>query len=224
MDLPAIPSLAALQLFPFPEGKQFEYKKSLLPIEKILPTICAFLNSDGGYLVMGIDDSSLQINGVKANPKQVDIYIGTNIDVIFHGDLIISQTNFQPPEHSQITTTVIEREPNTYVVIIAVRANENKFKLHNGDLYYRVNVSNMKVKTERVYFEHQVTTILHSQKKQLTKDYTALVNTLQNEIRTNTKTIHMLNEELQEMKYEKSLKQNYITTAIAAARTLLCCI
>ncbi len=52
MDINQIKVLAAQG-----ESQQLEYKKSTSNLRDILQTICAFLNGDGGNVLIGVEDS-----------------------------------------------------------------------------------------------------------------------------------------------------------------------
>ncbi|HDI31791.1 MAG TPA: ATP-binding protein [Thermofilum sp.] len=50
-------------------GERVEFKESLSDVKGIMETICAFLNSRGGYIIVGVDDSG--------HVKGIDIGRGT---------------------------------------------------------------------------------------------------------------------------------------------------
>jgi len=48
-----------------PEGKTLEFKRDLSSHEKILRTVIAFSNTAGGTLIIGVENKSKHICGVK---------------------------------------------------------------------------------------------------------------------------------------------------------------
>ena len=68
--LPPIPSHYTFgATVPLYESNQIEFKVSTISFDKLKKTVCAFLNTIGGYIFIGINDSR-QICGIE--PKIAD--------------------------------------------------------------------------------------------------------------------------------------------------------
>jgi hypothetical protein len=193
--LPPIPSdddIMTMDVFPYPEGKQFEYKNSLFIVSKILPTICAFLNSEGGYMIFGIDDETLQITGLKATTKDVDVFILENIDKMFHQKMIVNQSDLSGINPRNITARVLWKGPKVIIIISVVPDEGVSYQINDGSVYYRANASNLKVRADRVITEHHMTNLLHTQKKQIMREYDMVIRTMTNESRRTNRYVQQL--------------------------------
>ena len=208
--LPPFPSdteLLIVEKFPYPEGKQYEFKNSLFISNKIIPTICAFLNTDGGYLVFGVDDSTLEITGLKATTKEVDVFILDNIDKIFHNSIIINKDDFTTLKPHNLKSKVLWKN-NKVIVIVTVLPDEGaQYQVDNGTMYYRANASNLKVRTDKMYNEFSVNSMLQSQKKHLTKEYDMTIRALVNEARRHKKYIGQLEASIKHHEKSKVIMQ-----------------
>jgi hypothetical protein len=151
--LPLLPSsFSRLERFPYTEGLQFEFKESVSPMnrDKTYQTLCAFLNSNGGYMVFGVTDSGV-IRGIQR--KRVDEML-LRLDCITYNKLIIDTKTLAPPSLHDICAQVI---PLTSVAdevfIVIVRAlnpdPSHTFQLAGGEIYIRLNASNFKTMSGR---------------------------------------------------------------------------
>ncbi len=61
-----------LQLIEAGEGTSVEFKRKLKTPEKIAKEICAFANTKGGYVLIGVDDDK-SIVGIKSEKTEADI-------------------------------------------------------------------------------------------------------------------------------------------------------
>ncbi len=192
-----------MEVFPYPEGKQFEYKNSLFIVNKVLPTICAFLNSEGGYMIFGIDDETLQITGLKATTKDVDVFILENIDKMFHQKLIVSQSDFSGIYPRNITTRVMWKGPKVIIVVTIIPDEGVSYQLNDGTVYYRANASNLKVRADRAFTEQHVSNLLHTQKKQISREYDMVIRTMTNESRRTNRYVQQLEKVMKTYGNEK---------------------
>ncbi len=83
-DRPTLPSQSPLedefvdQLIELDEGQQFEFKRIVgHKLTRALESIVAFANSDGGYLILGLEDSKKasgrqRVYGIQEHPENVD--------------------------------------------------------------------------------------------------------------------------------------------------------
>jgi hypothetical protein len=172
MQLSGLPSLpthfARLERFPFTEGLQFEFKESVSPMnrDKTYQTVCAFLNSNGGYMVFGVTDSGV-IRGVRR--KNVDELL-LRLDCITYNKLIIDTKTLAPPSLHDICTQVIPLvsastlkgtdviplvsatvTDETFIVIVRALNPDpsHTFQLAGGETYIRLNASNFKTMSGR---------------------------------------------------------------------------
>jgi len=144
-----------LDIFPYYENQQYEFKSNLCPGDKLVPTVCAFLNSGGGYIVHGIEDTTLKIKGIDKTSKHIDTFL-LNIDTIFHMRKIITQSG-DTINPSSVTTKIFKQRDNKPIIVITIKPDINiKYQLIDGSIYYRINASNYKISTSRMYTEAEV--------------------------------------------------------------------
>lgn len=211
--LPPFPNgVDKLDIFPIPEGKHFEFKQSVKSIDKLLPTICAFLNAEGGYIIFGVIDNNRRICGLKINSKQVDDFILAHIDSIFQYRRIINQQTKEPINPEYIRTEVIKRDDDTYVVVIKIISPDENitYQIYDGEVFYRLNASNMRIRSDKVYLEEQVSHMLITQKKSLEKEYANIIRSFNIEIKKQSKLIESLsssNKKVEKILYEKILNE-----------------
>ncbi len=143
------PTFSRLERFPFTEGLQFEFKESVSPMnrDKTYQTLCAFLNSNGGYMVFGVTDSGV-IRGVAR--KKVDELL-LRLDCITYNKLIIDTKTLAPPSLHDICARVEEVADEMFIVIVrALNPNPtHTFQLASGETYIRLNASNFKTMSGR---------------------------------------------------------------------------
>ncbi len=211
--LPPFPNdIDTLEFFPIPEGKHFEFKQSIKSIDKLLPTICAFLNAEGGYIIFGVIDNNRRICGLRINSKQVDDFILAHIDSIFQYKRIINQSTKEPINPEYIRTEVIKRDDTTYVIVIKIVSPDEDitYQIYDGEVFYRLNASNMRIRSDKVYLEEQVTHMLINQKKSLEKEYANIIRSFNIELKKQSKLIDHLsqsNKKVEKILYEKILNE-----------------
>ena len=111
------------------EGERIEYKRSLGEIKEILETIVAFANTNGGWIVVGVDDDG-RVVGVKIGKGTLENLVNT----------IIQSTD--PPIYPSIS---IEEKDQRKVIIITVPAGEDKPYFYKGRAYVRVGRINKSI-------------------------------------------------------------------------------
>ncbi len=178
--------------FPYFESIQFEFKRSFhyQHFPKYLETMCSFLNSRGGYLIFGIDDTRelvglnietckidetlLRIDSIVLNRRIIGRHIGTN-DVI-----TLNSKN--------VTTEFLKNSNGLLFLIIKVtpiRASDIIFQLENGKTYYRLGASNFVDKSERFFtqsdVENQVAVIRQENSDNL-KQFRKTIDTYESEL------------------------------------------
>ena len=169
---------ATTDIFPYYESQQYEFKSNLCPGDKLVPTICAFLNSGGGYIICGIEDTTLKIKGIDKTSKHIDTFL-LNIDTIFHMRKIITQSgNTICP--SSVTTRVVKQKDDKPIIIITLKPGANiKYQLIDGGIYYRINASNYKISTSRMYTEAEVNSKIIRVRGSMMKETNRVMDLLQ---------------------------------------------
>lgn len=82
-ELPHLPLFRLGEVYPLVEGQQIEFKHALqhpASQSKMSETVCGFLNSAGGFFIVGVSDDG-RVVGV---PRRVVDDILLNVDRIFH--------------------------------------------------------------------------------------------------------------------------------------------
>lgn len=196
-------------VFPEHEGLNFEFKQSFATerVNKIYETICAFLNTEGGYIIFGIEDTNRRIIGLKQSNKQFDEF-KQKIDQIYGGSLIHTKSN----NRLLPCTILCKMYTNSYgkdLMYIAVKKYSEQCVIKNGATVYRANASNYIVKHEKMYTEaeHKIY-IKHitDAHKETTK---TMCEQLNNEIKK-SKKLEQKNAELEKLLITKILEDKAI--------------
>lgn len=131
-------TFSANEEFCYSEGKHIEFKKSYNPVNqrKYCETICAFLNSQGGYLLFGIDDNRIMCGMTK---KHIDD-IGLMADSCY--TTLITTSGEELPLECITTRIIISSCDKLCIVVIKCEKTHNLYQFQNGNTYYRNNASN----------------------------------------------------------------------------------
>jgi hypothetical protein len=142
--------------FPIPEGQQFEFKETwgACTTSKMHETICSFLNSAGGYLMYGIQDSG-KILGISRDEADK---ILLRADDIFHTSKILNVMTGKPPPTSAIRGSVqrlcmtLNNRPHPTERFLAILTISNPdhnqtYRMTNGDIMIRLSASNFRSKS-----------------------------------------------------------------------------
>lgn len=116
------------------EGDTLEFKESLKEEKEILETICAFLNSKGGTILVGVDD--------RGKIKGIELGKGTVEDLLNR-----IKFKIEPSVIPQIEAISVD---GRYVLRITVQEGLDKPYLFNGIAYRRVGRSNHRVSREEL--------------------------------------------------------------------------
>lgn len=134
------------------ESVVIEWKPSLSQIDSIIQTICAFANTEGGRIIIGVSKQG----------KLVGINIGKSTIEDLTNKI---HQNLDPKIHPKITTKRIE---NKEIIIIDVKESLDKTILAYGRPYKRVGKSTVRMSKEeyerrilekhkeKLYFDSQV--------------------------------------------------------------------
>jgi predicted HTH transcriptional regulator len=181
MALPPLPSdeeLCKMEKFPYLEGYQFEYKQSLAPskFQKMDETICAFLNSGGGYFIIGVVDLTLKIQWVEYTCKEIDKIL-LRVDDIFHRRTIHCDGEAVDPNciQSKIVSKIVDGIKK-YLIIITVLPIPGKLYRCEDRIWYRLNASNFGLIDKKMYNAVQVNTMVTQAINRTQECYTAFVS------------------------------------------------
>lgn len=176
--LPTFPSdLSVGSVFPFPEGQQWEFKQSACGAEvKLRNTVCGFLNSAGGYLVVGISDSGV-IHGI--DRKDADSIL-LKADSITHCIQIINTSTGGAPLPTEIHGRLIKlqntKSNELFLGVITVCSKDKScvFKLKEcGTIVYRLSASNVQAPSY-IFGSHDDMKHLRSENDRLRTEIAAL--------------------------------------------------
>ncbi len=114
------------------ESQTIEWKPSLSQIDEIIQTICAFVNTEGGRVIIGVSASGslLGLNTGKSTIEDLTNRIHQNLD---------------PKIHPKITTEKVEGKE---IIIIDVKQSMDKTVLAFGRPYKRVGRSTVRMSKE----------------------------------------------------------------------------
>lgn len=138
------PKLDNCTYFPLSEGTNLEFKGSFTSckIEKIYTTICAILNSGGGYIVIGVEDENRYIVGIKKN-KIMDNFL-LSLDSIYHSNIIKLQDGSSIPLGTIKSETVTAADSKEVLVITCTPIEDQKYTKNDGSIYHRLAASNFR--------------------------------------------------------------------------------
>ncbi len=148
------------------EWVTFETKRAAVQPRKLLETICAFANTEGGILVIGLDDAK------KSAGKKRLIGVSENLDNVSELSKLL-RSEFEPPVDGFVTTFE-EEITNTFgkddkLLLIRVTKTNDIHSLKNGDTFVRRGSQNVKIGSSEILrlrydrgsvkFEEEVSTI-----------------------------------------------------------------
>lgn len=155
MDFPTDEQIATLETFPLSEGRTLEFKASWNCAKmKLAQTVCAFLNMEGGHMVVGVHDETLAIHGIRASKKEMDSIL-LQIDDIYHHQLVYS-TDGAPLHKNAIKARFVARANGGYVLVISATKDEVEREYvttSNGDVGLKRLSENAKIQqTKHAYY------------------------------------------------------------------------
>ncbi len=181
MALPPLPTddeLRRLEKFPFLEGHQFEYKQSLAPpkFQKMDETICAFLNSGGGYFIIGVEDLTLKMLWLDYTCKEIDKIL-LRVDDIFHRRTIHCDDGaaIDPDCVKARIVTKMVQDTKKYLVIVTAIPTQGKLYKCNDRVWYRLNASNFGLTDEKMYPAGHVYTMVNQAIHRTQECYTTFI-------------------------------------------------
>ena len=136
------------------EGTEIEYKKSfhINQYSKYRETICAFLNTTGGYIIYGVLNDC-NIVGCKLTELEKDNIL-LFIDRLYS---IIIKNNGEPLHSDSLKVNFHEIAKNIYIVVISCfKENNNIYQFVTGESWIRLNASNFKLNQPKLYTKDDV--------------------------------------------------------------------
>ena len=140
--LPPIPSRYTFgATVPLYESNQIEFKVSTISFDKLKKTVCAFLNTIGGYIFIGIDDRC-QICGI--DPKVADQSALLVDQLICLKSVTRTDGTDLTIREASVQIVNVEGAPGRVILIIKVQpaSLSQDYIWSTGECYFRLNASN----------------------------------------------------------------------------------
>ncbi len=224
MSLPPFPSdeeLMTMTHFPYAEGKQYEFKEAFneyrqninkTTAERIVQTICAFLNSNGGYIVCGIRDENRALIWLDLTPEQLDDIL-LRIDNIYHGKMIYT-TDFEDIKIHNIQTKVLEKDGKYLIIVKAVPDIGKEYRTYEYK-WYRLNASNYAEKMEKFFRAKDISSLFHIESHKIHAKYMDKIRSLEKKIAQLKSELNLEREETEHM-----LTRTILANKMAAEKRL----
>lgn len=165
-----------METFPYMEGFQWEFKETPINNDKLLPVVCAFLNGEGGWIIVGIHDIDRSICGIPdcIKDKVMDSFI-VRCDNILHQNLIVREDG-KPMSHKCIHARVVFNSSRRIIVVRVEPEPNTTYSCYDGSRYIRLSASNYRMTTERYYTQNDMNIMIEKISKKIKKEsmYTLL--------------------------------------------------
>ena len=123
-------------------GEQLEFKK-VIRKDSIGRTICAFLNNEGGQLLVGISNDLKVVNVPNADKAKDEIESYLNKEIVPETPIMVS----------------IEQYGKNQIILIKVWAGSKQPYIFNGSIYYRRKAQTVKATS------NEIADLIHKRKK-----------------------------------------------------------
>ena len=136
------PDLTGLEIFPAMESNTLEFKLSLSNIIKnrCIATICALLNSKGGYIVFGVEDKERRIIGLNITTAELDEHL-LWFDNLYHSKRI-TDCNGNKLKPGAIVTRIVDITPQKYILVLTIKPFPNEtYMCQDGTAWHRLSAS-----------------------------------------------------------------------------------
>jgi len=125
---------------PFQENNFIEFKINVIDSKKLSKIFSGFMNTDGGYLYLGIDDKG-KICGIQLTDKEKDIFLN-KIDDLITNHLTPSPKNiYVKIKFIELRSSDLTLIHNTYVIRIDIPKSSFDVCTSDGYGYRRGNAS-----------------------------------------------------------------------------------
>lgn len=134
-------------LLDYSEWHKFETKRAAVQPKRLLETVCAFSNTLGGILVIGMEDSK------KAEGKNRLIGISEKPDNVSEF-LKLLRSEFEPPLHHIVSTTEIDikntKKKKDKLLLVRVTKSNDIHSSKSGDTFVRRGSQNVKIGAQEI--------------------------------------------------------------------------
>ena len=128
-------------LLSLPESQVFDCKRALIKPSKIIETVCAFANTDGGIIALGMEDPK------KAPKTERLLGIGEGADNV--SDILNAlDKEFEPPlfpVEKQYIDIINTENKKDQILLLVIKKGEDIHSLKNGDTFRRDGNKNHKM-------------------------------------------------------------------------------
>lgn len=141
------PDITGLEVFPGMESNTLEFKLSLSNSikNKTIPTICAFLNGKGGYIVFGVEDKDRRIVGLGCSMEELNHEL-LWFDNFYHCKRITDHLG-DPLDPGTLSARIIEVNEDVRVLVLTIRPVIGKsYRCQDGSEWHRLAASIYKIK------------------------------------------------------------------------------
>jgi hypothetical protein len=148
VEIPPFPDISSHTHFPLPESNWMEYKETFPRLKdcfekQVLLPVCGFLNSSGGYLVIGVVDADRFIKGVPTD-KMMDAFMLKIDDIIRHQYIRPSDDSYLLPENLKVSY-VTTKYDKTIVIVKVVPTPGKEYYCTKIGKVVRLSASNLKI-------------------------------------------------------------------------------
>ena len=199
--IPSFPTkeeLETLVYFPYPEGYHWEYKENVPKTAELMITVCAFLNTQGGYLVVGIRDMDLRMIGIpdSSSHKHIDSFL-LSLDDIYHQGLILHEDGTRIPTSCIQAEYMQVSDGRRFMYVRVVPEAGKCYVRHCGEKYVRLSASNYRISLNRYYTEQALREREASIARRVRRDYDSVLQSLYDDINVGHDKIKELNGALE---------------------------
>lgn len=168
------------------EWQTFECKRAAVQPAKLLEVVCAFANTDGGILVIGLDDPEK----VKEEKKRL-IGISENLDNVSEFLKFIGK-EIEPPfvscNHTEINIENAEHKADK-ILVVSVGKSNDVHSLKKGDTFVRKGRQNVKIgSSEIVRLKYEKGTVRFEDEDSLISDLSILETGLFSQYKKDTQS------------------------------------
>jgi hypothetical protein len=144
--------------------------------DKIYATLCGILNSGGGYLVIGVEDETRFIRGIKTD-KSMDHFLIALDNIYHHGHIRGTDGNVVPL--GTITSGTVQAAEGKELLVVTCTPNAGeKYSVKDGSIWYRLAASNFKKTNLPTFYTEKE---LHEHVDRHTRALNAKIGFLQHE-------------------------------------------